>query len=1209
MGWVNKACVAVALALAAEYVCAQAGLGSITGTVADSSGSVVVGAQVRLVEVNTKQVRTTVSNEAGLFTLPSLVAGSYQLTVTAKGFKEKTLSNLTLNAFQQLGLGTIMLEIGEGPSTLVTVTAEQQLVKDSAVRYDTVQARAVADMPLNGRNWATLLKALPGANPTNRNAYAGREYSYDGYGDFRINGKAPNQTQVNLDGGDVVDHGNDTKTTVAPSLESIQEISVLTNNFQAEYGNKGGVVINVVTKSGTNEFHGTLWNHFRHEKLNANDWDRNYNGQPRRKYRYNYFGGNLGGPIRKNKLFFFYNYENYKQSTPPGVINSRVPTLLEREGDFSQTINADGSRPIIYYPGTRTAGNPQPFPNNVVPKSLFDPLGYKLMKLYPEPNFQGNISYNHVFEYQRKFPRFSNAGKLDWNINERWRAYGRYSEDGGTMTELLTWVANCVTPACVVLWHRPDRSAVGSVTGMLSPAFVNESMVNWTFDYPLTGLEDSLDPVRTTKKGNGLSDLPLAFPSWNDVMPNIAVSGYPTINFPRYPWYARLNVYQVTNNSTWTRGSHIVKFGFQFIHNYKDEIDSSNYKGQFDFSVSASEFDTGYSPANLLVGAVARFQQTSNMHRKYSLYRDYHAFIQDSWKLRPDLTLDFGLRFYHVPTEFNTRPEKTLDAAFFPDRWDPAKAPRIYVPDPKNPSRVIDPAFPDAPLSAVLSTPLRYSLVPGSGDPFNGVVALGRNGIGKSGIANPAWLLVAPRAGVAWSPFGPKTVLRLGFGWAYNRNSITDAINNFENRLAEIADYRLTSLRTLGAPTTVRVIPALSFGVQDSSNFHPPVVYDYSLTLQRELFWNMVLDIGYVGNIQRHQPINFNINSIPPGTAWDPKYVDPANRGYNFAGPVSAANPGPLPGSNVMDAIVMRPYRGMNTLTLTNNAGNNRYHSLQTSLNKRYGHGLTLMLNWTWAHTFSGQENVGLYNYNWRKYTGFTLGADRRHVVNANYIYEIPKLAQKAGLNHAFWKALLDDWQVAHMLTFFTGQNFSPSYSIQQANTTSGVGLNLVFLGTPDLAPRPLIVDNPNELPGKDFAHRWDPTKIAPSGFFPEFDGTGSRNFLAGYGTFNNDITLTKQLAVTERVKLEIRTSFYNPFNQVRRTSYNASVTFKARGPRFADGFYVYNTPEQQEARLRATGQSDPRVLYNTYRGGVGHMNVTAVEPMRIIEIGMRLRF
>jgi len=147
MSWVNKACVAIALTLAAECAWSQAGLGSITGMVVDSSGSVVVGAEVRLVETNTRQVRTTVSNEAGLFTLPSLVAGSYQVTITAKGFKEKTLSNLTLNAFQQLGLGTIMLEIGEGPSTLVTVTAEQQLVKDSAVRYDTVQARAVADMP------------------------------------------------------------------------------------------------------------------------------------------------------------------------------------------------------------------------------------------------------------------------------------------------------------------------------------------------------------------------------------------------------------------------------------------------------------------------------------------------------------------------------------------------------------------------------------------------------------------------------------------------------------------------------------------------------------------------------------------------------------------------------------------------------------------------------------------------------------------------------------------------------------------------------------------------------------------------------------------------------------------------------------------------------------------------------------------------------
>jgi hypothetical protein len=1198
------------LILCAACAYPQAGLGSINGTVVDSSGAVIVGAAVSLVETNTQQLRNTITNEAGLFTFPSTLVGSYEITIKAAGFKEKKLSNLTLNAFQQMALGQIPLEVGEGPAAVVTVTAEQQLVKDSAVRYDTIQSAVVADMPLNGRNWATLLKALPGANPANRNAYAGREYSYDGYGDFRVNGKNGNQTQVNLDGGDIVDHGNDTKTTVAPSLEAIQEVSVLANNFQAEYGNKGGMVVNIITKSGSNDWRGTAWNHMRNEALNANDWDRNFQGLPRRPYKYNYFGANLSGPIRKNKMFFFYNYEKYKQSTPPGLRTGRVPDQYEREGDFSRTLNANGTRPVIYEPGSQFSGAPKPLANNILPKSFIDPLGYKIMQLMPKPNFEGNLSYNHIFQYDRKFPRFSNVGKFDWNIGDKARAYVRYSEDGGTMTEQLTWVADTRDQSGIVLWHRPDRALTGNFTAMPTPTFVNESMFNWTFDYPNTGLEDSLNPQGATKKANGLSDLPLAFPVWNDVLPQITGTGYVDFNYPRFPWYARLHVFQGTNTSTWTRGSHIVKLGFQFISNYKDEIDGSNYKGSFNFGASTSEFDTGYSPANLLVGAVQRFQQTANMHRKYSIYRDYHAFIQDTWKITSNLTLDFGVRFYHIPTEYNTRPKETLDAAFFPDRWDPAKAPRIYVPHRSIANRIVDPAFPDQLIPSHLTSVLRYSLVPGSGDPNNGVVPLGAGGIPRNGIPNPSWLLFAPRAGFAWSPLGDrKTVIRGGFGWAYNRNTITDAVNGFENRLADIADYRMTSLRTLSSPTTVKVISARSFNVQDSSNFHLPLVIDYSLTIQRELPWNLVLDTGYVGNIQRHQPVNMNINTIAPGVAHDPKYIDPANRGYNLYGPVSNTNLGALPGSNTMDSLVMRPYTGMNTLTLTNNAANNRYHSWQTSLSKRFGHGLTLMLTHTWAHTFSGQENVGLYVYNWRDYTGFTLGVDRRHVVNINYIYDLPKFAQKIGSDNRLGRALFNDWQIAQMLMFFTGQNFSPGYSLQYASTNQGVGLNSAFVGTPDLAPREVVVGNANAPSNKDFAHVWNPAAIYPAPAYPAAVGMGSRNYLSGYGTFNNDITLTKEFKVKERYRLEVRTSFFNAFNQVRRTGYNSSVTFKANGATYAQGFTIFNTPELNVERLRAQGVTDPIQLYNSYRGGVGHMNVTGVEPMRIIEIGLRFRF
>lgn len=243
--------------------------------------------------------------------------------------------------------------------------------------------------------------------------------------------------------------------------------------------------------------------------------------------------------------------------------------------------------------------------------------------------------------------------------------------------------------------------------------------------------------------------------------------------------------------------------------------------------------------------------------------------MQDTWKAARSLTLDYGLRFYHMPTEHNRNTDETLDAVFLPSRWDPAKAPRLYAPDPRNPALVVDPARPDQPLASNLANVLRYTIVPGSGDPLNGIVPLGKNGIGGSGIRDPKFLLLAPRGGFAWQPFGAeRTVLRGGFGWAYNRNNITDTINRFENGLGRVADLAQTSFETMAAPSTVQPIAVKGFGARDEKNNNVPTVYDYSLSVQRHLFSDWVVDVAYVGNQQRHQPVSFNINAIPLGTAF-----------------------------------------------------------------------------------------------------------------------------------------------------------------------------------------------------------------------------------------------------------------------------------------------------------------------------------------------------
>ena len=1195
-------CSAIAFAcLAVLPVWGQAGLGSITGELLDATGAHVPNAALRLVETSTQSVRTAISNTEGLFGFPSVMVGHYTLTIKVPGFKDKQLANLELNAFQQLSMGPITLEVGSGPAETVTVTTQQELVKDSGVRAETIVARQVADMPLQGRNWVTLLKIIPGANATSLSAFSGREYTSTGYADFRINGKGPGQTQVNLDGGSIVDQGSDAKTTVTPSLESIQEVSVLTNNFQAEYGYRGGAVINVVTKSGTNQFRGTIFDDLRNEALNANSWQNNFQGLPRAKYRYNYIGGNLGGPIKKNKLFFFYNYENFLQNTPSPVALSRTPTDLERQGDFSQTLNSDGSKPVIYNPGTQFSGTPVPLPGNVLPKSLINPLGTAIMNIFPEPNNPSDRNNNYALQYQTKQPRFSHTVKGDWNMAENTRMYVRFTDDGGTQQDRSLGATSGNLVAATIERPRPDRAAAGNLTHTFGPTLVMESLVSWSFDrvdwIPV-------DPEGVTRAKYGLSGLPTAFKPANDYLPGITVGTYPAFAFTRIPAYSYTNEYQFSTNFTWSKGRHIIKFGMMHVRNYKNEIDTGNDKGTYNFSPSPSPFDMNYGPANVLVGAVSSFTQTRDVLHKDALYTDTHFFIQDTFKITSHLTLDFGVRLYHMPTQHEINPANTLDAAFLPSRWDPAKAPRIYVPDPKNPTLIIDPANPNNPLPSTLANVLRYTVVPNSGDLMNGVVALGAPGVGNPGILDPKFLLLAPRAGFAWSPFGSnKTVIRGGFGMGYNRENIAQTMNAFEGGLSPTANIAQTSFATLTNPA-VAPISIRSFGARDEGSRAVPTVCDYSLSVQRELPFAMILDVAYIGNQQRHQPIQFNLNAIPIGTDFQPQYVDPRNAGYNFFGPVTASNPGALPGSNIVDNSVMRPYRGFDSLTMNENAANVHYNSLQVSLAKRFGHGLSFQGAYTLAKTMGQIESFGLFSHNWKDYAGYELNNDRRHVINTSTTYDIPKLARMLHFDNALGRRIFDEWRVAHLFTFFTGAPYTPSFSILQANTSTSISLNQVFVGTPDLGPRLGVNGDPGNVTSGSVLY-FDPSKFAVPAIGA--DGTGPRNYLFSQSSFANDISLVKAVRITEKHAIELRATAYNAFNQPRHTSINTGIQYKANGKNFSDGFSVFNTPDQLAARN--SNLTNPVALYNVYRTGVAYQNVTDVQSMRVIEIGLKFKF
>jgi hypothetical protein len=311
-----------------------------------------------------------------------------------------------------------------------------------------------------------------------------------------------------------------------------------------------------------------------------------------------------------------------------------------------------------------------------------------------------------------------------------------------------------------------------------------------------------------------------------------------------------------------------------------------------------------------------------------------------------------------------------------------------------------------------------------------------------------------------------------------------------------------------------------------------------------------------------------------------------------------------------MDPVVMRPYRGFGDLTMTSNIADVTYNALQVSASKRLRNGFGIDASYTLSRTKGQIEGLGLYSYNWEDYTGYRLNTDRLHVLSISTTYETPKLAGKLHFDNAVGRAILDDWKIAHLFQAFSGSPITPGFSLQLANQTSNLSdadRNRVFLGTPDLAPRVVPLGAVNS--GGDLAHQYDVAQLGVPGIFPTSDGTEPRNFVNGRGSFSNDLSLVKQFRIGNGPRLEVRANVFNVFNNVRRLAINNTLQFKANGATYADGFRLFNTPELLEARARSNGVTDSLQLFNQFRTGVGHVNLTDVQPSRVIEIGMALRF
>src|SRR6185503_7000589 len=450
---------------------AQGLTGQISGTLNDPNGGVVPSAKVEVINQETAQVRMVTSDSEGNFVVTQLLPGTYSISVTAAGFRKFEKRNVVLTANERVDVRKLELEVGDVSQT-VTVTAEQAFVKtESAERAGLIDEQQIQSIALKGRDYMGLLRLLPGVVDT-----ANREApGWNNLVGVTVNGSRAGTLNLTLDGVSSLDTGSQLGPYLAPGLDAIGEVKVLLTNYQAEYGRSSGGTINVVIKNGTHDFHGGGFYFKRHEQFNANEFFNNSRSIDRQRYRFNYWGGNIGGPVlipgtdfnkSRKKLFFFYSQEYLPRRYPTRQGTLTYPTQIERNGDFSKSFDTGGRLIVIRDPITK-----QPSPGNVIPTNRIDLNGQKLLSIFPLPNFvEPTNNYNNVFQSTVDQPRREEILRVDWNISQSTTFYARgihsYEAFKGDFNFVL---ASNVWPQFPISYQIKSKGLVGTLLHPLNP--------------------------------------------------------------------------------------------------------------------------------------------------------------------------------------------------------------------------------------------------------------------------------------------------------------------------------------------------------------------------------------------------------------------------------------------------------------------------------------------------------------------------------------------------------------------------------------------------------------------------------------------------------------------------------------------------------------------------------------------------------------------
>jgi len=1208
------AAIAILLAAGAATRAFAQSAGSITGTVKDSNGSTVAGAAVTVNSPANGVTQTAMTNEIGVFVFAQLPPGAYSIKAEKSGFKTIEKSNVILSTGDRLSAGEFVLEVGSVSETVqVTADAGQLQIKtESGERSDLVSGQQLRNIGINGRNIIDLAKIVPGVISGGAASGSGASTVTNITGSFTINGTRNTQHEYTVDGVTNYNLGNNTGALVSVNPDALEEVKILTSNYQAEYGRSGGGFIALTTRSGTNEFHGSGRYFRRHDSLNANNFFNNARAVARPLYRFNFYGWDFGGPVpglgaRENrKLFFFINQEYYDQLVPQlNSVNIRVPTEAERQGNFSQSVDGAGRPIVIRDPQTNA-----PFPNNVIPANRLYSPGAAILKLFPTPNTTagGNV-YNYTSQVPSSYPRRENIIRVDYQITSSTRLSGRwvYNYDDqqfayGTTTASWNWPLTVTDRK-----NGPGNVLSFTLTHNFSSTLINE----FTFGAGRGGVTIAPSDDKATRTVTGINT-PLLYPNANEanLIPSLVFGGIASVSTPVTTsvfgtFDQKFVINNFIDNLTKVHGRHTFKFGFYYQRASNASNSQNRVQSDIDFSNNASNpLNTGHPFANALLGVYNSYLQASVKVKQNYFYQDISWYAQDTWKITPRLTLDLGMRFsYFEPYHNIIGPE----SYFNPSLFDPAKAQRLYRPvcvgAPACTVRAMDPATTGAPtLANTLPGFLVGKLAPNAGDPTNGLGQV-TNGYPAGGLDKNRMLL-QPRVGFAWDITGKgKTVVRGGFGAANDRYRSDVTGNAAANPPAVLTPtLNFGYLQDIQPGGSGALSPSAITGTDRVDDW--PVVYSYSIGVQRELWKDTVIDVSYVGTQSRHLPRRLNLNAIPYGTTFKAAAQDPTR----FSGGViPAAEPG-LPSAHAAAGLsfsgqfalpvdFLRPFQGYGDITYNSFDANSTYNSLQVSVQRRFASNFTLGVAYTLSKVMTTVSDEGTFTHiaNPRGYDYALAGFDRTHYFVANYVWNLPRASRLLGDN---WlaRAVFDNWTISGISSIASGNPAELGLTIagqDAGNRLLGAYSNGNLSGQ---SPRLHVTGDAQGAPNEINLSAFTVPGINDVGPYP-------RNYLRNPGFNTHDLSILKNIPIARDGKtyLQLRAEMFNFLNHTQFSGVNRTTNItNAAGQTGAAIFNNYTG-------LTVTNNSRPSGNTSVLGAFFGEYN--AARDPRIIQLAVKFVF